>query len=105
MKIEIFDLYIFFLAIALGIILMFIYTWKTKKSILVFKGYHLHHSLYGFISFFFALILYMLKISKVLQFFFIGLGIGIILQHILTEKFCFIEKVEKYKNKTGIFKN
>lgn len=49
------------------------------------RGYHIHHSMYGVLSF-------LLAPFTVHSLFLIGFGLGIIIEHTLTERFVFIEK-------------
>lgn len=83
----------FILSILLGIIVAFLYenvarifgTKVLHKTELVIWGFKLHHSLYGLISF------AIYGINR--DIFFLGFGIGIILQHSLTDGFRFIQKI------------
>ena len=58
----------------------------------IFLGYHVHHSVYGLISILLALNFFLTDHFFV-GLFFIGVGIGVIIMHTLSEnKFVFIEK-------------
>lgn len=56
-----------------------------KKDALIFLGWRLHHSLYG-------LICILLGIGFNKNVFLVGFGIGILVQHAITDGFWFITK-------------
>lgn len=80
------------ISIILGYIIAHLYerviVMATKKDALIIKGYRLHHSLYGTAF----LVLGFLSQNIIA----IGLGVGIIVQHTLTDGFRFVSK-EKQK--------
>lgn len=61
----------------------------TKKRALILNGYRFHHSIYGLIF-----IILSFSVYNFLFFF----GIGIILQHTITDGFKFITKENKYES-------
>ncbi|MDA1317405.1 MAG: hypothetical protein O3B87_05305 [bacterium] len=83
----------FIFSIILGVLAAFLYenimlmfgTKVLHKTELVIQGYKLHHSLYA-LPFFAAY-----GLNK--KIFFLGFGIGILLQHTITDGFRFIQKV------------
>lgn len=83
----------FVASIILGVLTAFLYDYVAKmigtkvfhKTELVIWGFKLHHSLYGLLSF----ALYGVNRNV----FFLGFGIGIILQHTITDGFRFIQKL------------
>ncbi len=83
----------FILSLFLGIIFAFVYEIITgiigkklfHQESIILLGYKLHHSLYGILSLF--IFLFNKKI------FYLGFGLGIILQHSITDSFNFIQKV------------
>ena len=75
----------------LGILLA--YSWEIfctkilKKTSLIIFGYRLHHSIYGLLF----LVIGIISINIVCD----GLGVGIIIQHTITDGFRFISKEAK----------
>lgn len=97
-------MYIFFLSIVFGIFSMILYSWRFQNEMFVVKGYQLHHIWYGIIFLIFALLSYLYTNLVKLQLILLGLGIGILIEHIFNEGLVFVDKAPKYKNKIGIVK-
>jgi hypothetical protein len=78
----------FFGSFILGLLSAFLYEWiainQIKVEALYFSGYRMHHSLYGLLS------VAVFAVTK--KHFFLGFGLGIIIQHTVTDGFWFITK-------------
>lgn len=93
------NLFLFFSFIIFGITGSFLYEYLTrkigekyfKKDALIVKGYRLHHSLYGLIGLMFSLFFFLNGRIEAFQVL-IGLSIGILVQHTLTDGFRFVSK-------------
>ena len=86
---------IFLFAILTGYIFSdYIIVKKARKyhSIGRKKGYHIHHSTYGLVC---CLVAPFIANNIFETIFFMGFGLGIIIEHTLHERFVFIEKENK----------
>jgi len=94
--------YIFLIEVLLGVLatIIFEFILKSNKNFhkkyykhhKLFWGYHIHHSTYGLLSLAFSAGIFLLD-QKRIDMFFLAFGIGIIIQHTLSDgRFIFIEK-------------
>jgi hypothetical protein len=95
-------IYIFLIEVLFGVLatMIFEFILKNNKNFhkkyyeyhKLFWGYHIHHSTYGLLSIIFSASVFLLD-QKRIDMFFLAFGIGIIIQHTLSDgRFIFIEK-------------